>query len=110
MQAVEKYNGKSIIYSPGDLSYAATLDTTKASKETFIFRQSFTIENGNATPSAMNVFPVINTSSDSENDFLPTPVFDSRAETIINNLVTYSTASKYGIKKTDINYIVITKQ
>ncbi|MBE6552286.1 MAG: CapA family protein [Ruminococcaceae bacterium] len=109
MQALEKYKGKPIIYSNGDLSYAAQLDSTKASSDGYIFRQTFNIGSDGSVSmdGAMEVFPIL--SNTPENDYVPRLVLDETAKDIVDDLLQYSKSSANGAKASDISYITLKK-
>lgn len=105
-QGIESYNNKFIVYETGDLTYSGALDEEqKNTNYSFIFRQTF-VKDGSAVKSlSYRIIPIVNTSED--NLYLPTPVFDERAEEIIENLVYQSRYFSNAI--TDFNYIKIEK-
>jgi|GEM_PF-1343779 len=108
MQALEKYKGCAVIYSPGDLSCAAKIDTDKASNESFLIRLSYTVNETVTMKGGMEIFPLLNDSGKALS-YLPSPVFDGNADTVISNLIKYSNSSAYKITRNDISYIKITK-
>lgn len=109
MQALEKYKNKPIIYSNGDLSYAAQLDSSKASAEGYIFRQTFNVaSDGTVTmDGAMEIFPVLNNTP--ENDYVPRILFDETAKDVVDDLLQYSKSSAHAAKASDVSYITIKK-
>ena len=108
MQALEKYKGCFVVYSPGDLSYAAKLDTDKASSEGFVARLSYNVGATVAMKGNIELFPILNDSGKSLS-YVPSMVFDKTADTIVSNLLKYSTSSAYKVSKSDISYITISK-
>lgn len=105
-QGIEEYNGKYIVYETGDLSYSGTLDAEqKNTEKAFLFRQTFVKDGSKIKPQSFRIIPVINTSED--NKYLPTLVFDEKADEIIENLVYESRYFSNAI--TDFNYIRIEK-
>ena len=105
-QGIEEYNGKYIVYETGDLSYSGTLDTDqKNTEKAFMFRQTFKKTASGIKPLSYRIIPLINTSED--NLYLPTLVFDEKADEIIENLVYESRYFSNAI--TDFNYIKIEK-
>ncbi len=105
-QGIEEYNGKYIVYETGDLSYSGTLDSEqKNTEKAFLFRQTFKKTASGIKPLSYRIIPVINTSED--NLYLPTLVFDEKADEIIENLVYESRYFSNAI--TDFNYIRIEK-
>lgn len=105
-QGIESYNGKMIVYETGDLSYVGEEDESYPNSKTgFLFRQTFVKTAGGVKSQSYRIMPIINTSDDAL--YLPTLVFDERADAIIDNLVYQS--RYFGNAITDFNYIRIKK-
>ena len=92
MQGIEKYNGKTILYSLGNFTFGA--NKNPKDKDTFIFQQEFivnvegAIEYGNET-----IIPCSISSSKDKNTYQPTPLVEDDATRVMNRLIKYS--SKY---------------
>ncbi len=105
-QGIESYNNKFIVYETGDLTYSGTLDTEMKNTEyAFLFRQTFAKTENGVKSLSYRIIPLVNTSEDEL--YLPTPVFDERADTVIENLVYES--RYFGNAITNFNYIKIEK-
>lgn len=106
LQGVEQYQGKYIVYSPGNLTYSGTLDAEQPNTAyAYLFQVTFEKSDGENRVLSTRVIPVVNNSSDAQ--LLPTPVFDDRADTIIDMLVFQSGYFTDSIK--EFNYIKIEK-
>ena len=106
LQGIEEYQGKYIVYSPGNLSYSGNLDTEQPNTAyAYLFQVTFEKVNGQNQVLSTRVIPVVNNSS--ESPYLPTPVFDTRADTIIDMLVFQSSYFTNPIKAFD--YVKIEK-
>lgn len=105
-QGIESYNGKMIVYETGDLSFVGEEDESYPNSKTgFLFRQTFVKASHGVKSQSYRIMPIINTSEDAL--YLPTLVFDERADAIIDNLVYQS--RYFGNAITDFNYIRIKK-
>ncbi len=109
VEAIEKYNGTSIVYSPGNLSHR-----NGGGSSAFLFQQAFSIDDsGNAVKGAIQVLPLIGASDDKA---LPTFILDSAgsnsfAETIKNasSTVRYGVGRRASFSIEDLNLISIQK-
>lgn len=89
LQGVELYNGKVICYSLGNFSFGG--NRNPSDKNTMMFQQKFTYVNGILQPDInANIIPCTISSASGYNDFQPTIVTDSKKQTIIDNVNTYS--------------------
>ena len=109
VEAIERYNNVSIVYSPGNLS-----NRNGEGYASFIFQQAFTLDDsGKAVPGEIQVFPL---ASASEGTALPSLVLDANGvsgfSTIIKNA---SSTVRYGVGRnaqfaiSDLNLISIQK-
>ena len=105
-QGIESYNGKMIVYETGDLSYSGELDESYPNAKTgFLFRQTFIKTAQGVKSQSYRIMPIINTSEEAL--YLPTLVFDERADAIIDNLIYQS--RYFGNAITEFNHIRINK-
>ena len=79
---IEKYNGKYIVYSLGNFSFAGNNKPDDMS--TFIFQTRFRIKNGEIIANPFRIIPCRISSKTDYNDFAPTPY---TAELQINNVI-----------------------
>jgi poly-gamma-glutamate synthesis protein (capsule biosynthesis protein) len=104
IQGIEEYRGKYIVYSPGDITYSSAVDPEAANTAySFLFQQSFKKTDGKVESAGIRIVPFVNTSV--ATPFLPTPVFDERADTVIETLIYQSSYFSNAIK--EFNYISI---
>lgn len=106
IQGIENYKGRMIVYSPGDITCSTPLDSEKPNTAySFIFTQTFEKTESGIESKNFRVIPFVNTSV--TEPFTPTPVFDSRADSIVDILRYRS--SYFANPITDFNYIKIEK-
>ena len=79
---IEKYNGKYIVYSLGNFSFAGNNKPDDMS--TFIFQTRFRIKNGEIIANPFRIIPCRISSKTDYNDFAPTPY---TAELQISNVI-----------------------
>jgi len=100
LQGIEQYQGKYIVYSPGNLTYSGSLDTEQPNTAyAYLFQVTFEKVDGKNQVASTRVIPIVNNSS--ESPLLPTPVFDDRADTIVDMLVFQSSYFTDAIKEFD---------
>ncbi len=89
VQGIEVYQGKIICYSLGNFSFGA--NKNPSDKDTFIFQQTFFVENdGTVSYGESNVIPCKVSSTDTKNDYCPTPQTGEEYDRIIQKLARYS--------------------
>ncbi|MBQ9196035.1 MAG: CapA family protein [Clostridia bacterium] len=88
---IEQYNGKYIVYSVGNFSFAGNSKPDDMS--TFIFQTRFRFKDGELISNPFRIIPCRISSKSNENDFAPTP-YDNELQ--INNVV--NTMLKNGSK------------
>ncbi len=88
---IEQYNGKYIVYSVGNFSFAGNSKPDDMS--TFIFQTRFRIRDGEIIANPFRIIPCRISSKSNENDFAPTP-YDAQLQ--IDNVV--KTMLKNGAK------------
>ena len=72
LQGIEKYQGKYIVYSLGNFCFGG--NKNPSDKDTMIFQQTFTLENGEVVEDdAINIIPCRISSEDDYNNYQPTP-------------------------------------
>lgn len=108
IQAIDSYKDRYIVYSPAVL-YASCDKSSLDNSQSFIFQQSFTMENGKIIPSKLSITPINNGSADGS---VPKLLLDESAEQVIDSIAKYSSNTKYtrhGINRANIDYICIKK-
>ena len=79
---IERYNGKYIVYSVGNFSFAGNNKPDDMS--TFIFQTRFRIKDGEIIANPFRIIPCRISSKTDRNDFAPTPYTEER---LINNVI-----------------------
>ena len=93
LQGIEKYNGKYIVYSLGNFCFGG--NSTPSDMDTVIFRQTFTICDGEVQDDdQIEIVPCSISSTAGYNNYQPTPATGSEAERIIGRVNEYS--ASYG--------------
>lgn len=89
LQGVEKYQGKYIVYSLGNFCFGG--NKNPSDKDTMIFQQTFTLENGEVVEDdAINIIPCRISSEDDYNNYQPTPAEGEEAQRILGRIQEYS--------------------
>jgi len=89
MQGIEVYKGKNIVYSLGNFAYGG--HANPEDKDTFIFQQTFTFNNGALQDdNVTNIIPAYVSSLRHRNNYQPTPAEGAEAERILGRIERYS--------------------
>ena len=89
LQSLEIYKGKPIVYGLGNFCYGG--HSNPPDKDTMIFQQTFTFENGAKSEDLdAKVIPCSITSQADTNNFQPTPLVDTEKARVIDRLNTFS--------------------
>lgn len=89
LQGVEEYNGRLILYSLGNFCFGG--NKNPSDKDTMIFQQTFTLENGEVVEDdAINIIPCRISSEDDYNNYQPTPAEGEEAQRILGRIQEYS--------------------
>ncbi|MDE7478614.1 MAG: CapA family protein [Lachnospiraceae bacterium] len=85
VQGIEVYQGKIICYSLGNFSFGA--NKNPSDKDTFIFQQTFFMDNdGTVSYGPNEVIPCKISSTDAKNDYCPTPQVGEEYDRIMQKL------------------------
>lgn len=109
IMGMEKYTGQSrsgtIVYSPGDISYAGQKDAGLAGDRGFIFSQTFTLDGDSVTAATPEIYPI------KTSELAPSLVFDSSATAVRDEIVNNSKIinKKYRVTADDLSVISISK-
>ena len=79
---IEQYNGKYIVYSLGNFSFAG--NNKPSDMSTYIFQTRFRIKDGEIVANPFRIIPCRISSKTDYNDFAPTPYTEER---LINNVI-----------------------
>lgn len=89
LQGIEKYNGKYIAYSLGNFCFGG--NKNPQDKDSMIFRQTFTFENGAVVDDDnIEIIPCIISSEAGRNNYQPTPAEGEAKQQIIDKLNGYT--------------------
>jgi len=98
VQGIEVYQGKIICYSLGNFSFGA--NKNPSDKDTFIFQQTFYVDNAGTVSYGDNrVIPCKISSTDTKNDYCPTPQEGEEYDRIMQKLAKCS--GKYPVSYFD---------
>lgn len=89
LQGIEKYNGKNIVYSLGNFCFGG--NRNPSDKDTMIFQQTFTFENGTLVQDDVtNIIPCSLSSVPQYNDYQPTPLEGTEADRVMQKIQEFS--------------------
>lgn len=89
LQGIEKYKGKNIVYSLGNFCFGG--NSNPSDKDTMIFQQTFTIENGELVEDDVtNIIPCSVSSASGYNDYQPTPLEGSEKDRVMQKIEEFS--------------------
>lgn len=89
LEGIEVYNGKNIVYSLGNFCFGG--NSNPSDKDTMIFQQTFTVENGElAADNVTNIIPCSVSSESGYNNYQPTPLEGDEAERVLGRIEEYS--------------------
>ncbi|HIS25753.1 MAG TPA: CapA family protein [Candidatus Pullilachnospira intestinigallinarum] len=85
LQGIETYNGKNIVYSLGNFCFGG--NSNPSDKDTMIFQQTFSFENGELVQdNVTNIIPCSLSSVSGYNDYRPTPLEGSEKERVMQKI------------------------
>ncbi|MBS6194733.1 MAG: CapA family protein [Clostridiales bacterium] len=85
LQGIEKYKGKNIVYSLGNFCFGG--NRNPSDKDTMIFQQTFTFENGTLVQDDVtNIIPCSLSSVQQYNDYQPTPLEGAESERVLQKI------------------------
>ncbi|PRR83154.1 CapA family protein [Clostridium vincentii] len=84
MQTMENYKGKLIAYSFGNFCFGG--NSNPRDKRTFILQGKFNLEDGDIKKIEYKIIPILISSVESRNDYVPTPATGGTKEEIFNKL------------------------
>ncbi|RXI98698.1 CapA family protein [Anaerobacillus alkaliphilus] len=105
VQGIEMYKDKFIVYSLGNFMFGG--NRNPSDKDTFVFQQTFHVQGGSLTTKKdINVIPFSVSSVSDRNNFQPTPLTGTKAQTLkdkiirLSNQISNSDWTKYENKQT----------
>ena len=89
LEGIEVYNGKNIVYSLGNFCFGG--NSNPSDKDTMIFQQTFTIENGQLVEDDVtNIIPCSVSSVSGYNNYQPTPLEGSEKDRVMQKIEEFS--------------------
>ncbi|MEP7121095.1 MAG: CapA family protein [Byssovorax sp.] len=88
IQGIETYRGRRIVYSLGNFVFGGNVNP--ADKEAIVYRASFTLLDGQMTPSSEEIVPVRITTSRGRNDFRPVALAGEERASALSRVAFYS--------------------
>lgn len=89
LQGIEVYNGKNIVYSLGNFCFGG--NSNPSDKDTMIFQQTFTVQNGELVEdNVTNVIPCSLSSESGRNTYQPTPLEGEEKDRVIAKIEEFS--------------------
>ncbi len=93
---IELYNGKYIVYSLANFSFAG--NNKPSDMSSFIFQTRFAVKDGVPQPYGFRIIPMRISSKTDYNDFIPTPFTDQRRiDNVINVLLSNGKKLEYAV-------------
>ena len=100
---IERYNGKYIVYSVGNFSFAGNSKPDDMS--TFIFQTRFRFKNGELVANPFRIIPCRISSKSNENDFAPTPYdTDLQVNNVINTMLKNGKKLEYAVSNYPLDW------
>lgn len=91
LQGIEKYQGKNIVYSLGNFCFGG--NKNPSDKDTMIFQQTFTVENGELVEDDVtNIIPCSLSSESGYNNYQPMVLEGSEKERVLQKIEEFSAA------------------
>ena len=89
LEGIEVYKGKNIVYSLGNFCFGG--NSNPSDKDTMIFQQTFTVENGELKEdNVTNIIPCSISSESGYNNYQPTPLEGDEADRVRGRIEEYS--------------------
>ena len=89
LQGIEVYNGKNIVYSLGNFCFGG--NSNPSDKDTMIFQQTFTVQNGELVEdNVTNVIPCSLSSESGRNTYQPTPLEGEEKDRVMEKIEEFS--------------------
>lgn len=89
LEGIEVYNGKNIVYSLGNFCFGG--NSNPSDKDTMIFQQTFTVQNGELVEdNVTNIIPCSISSESGRNNYQPTPLEGDEADRVRGRIEEYS--------------------
>ena len=93
---IEKYQGRYIVYSLGNFSFAG--NNKPSDMSTFLFQVRFNVKEGSVETDSFRIIPSRISSRTDYNDFAPTPFTDQRLiDNVVNMLLSNSKGLEYAV-------------
>ncbi|MGI6725163.1 MAG: CapA family protein [Christensenellales bacterium] len=100
---IEFYNGRYIVYSLGNFSFAG--NNKPSDMSTFLFQIRFNVKQNSIEPDSFRIIPSRISSRTDYNDFAPTPFTDQRLiDNVVNMLLKNSKGLQYAVDRYPVDW------
>lgn len=100
---IEEYNGKYIVYSLANFSFAG--NSKPSDMSSFIFQTRFSLKDGEAKPMGFRIIPMRISSKTDYNDFIPTPYTDQlHIDNVVSTLLENSKKLTYAVSEYPLDW------
>jgi poly-gamma-glutamate capsule biosynthesis protein CapA/YwtB (metallophosphatase superfamily) len=100
---IEEYNGKYIVYSLANFSFAG--NNKPSDMSSFVFQMRFLVKDGLTTGQGFRIIPMRISSKSDYNDFIPTPFSDQRLiDNVINTMLSNGKRLEYAVTSYPVDW------
>ena len=100
---IEEYNGKYIVYSLANFSFAG--NNKPSDMSSFVFQIRFLVKDGVTTGQGFRIIPMRISSKSDYNDFMPTPFTDQRLiDNVINTMLSNGKRLEYAVTSYPVDW------
>lgn len=100
---IEEYNGKYIVYSLANFSFAG--NNKPSDMSSFVFQMRFLVKDGVTSGQGFRIIPMRISSKSDYNDFMPTPFTDQRLiDNVINTMLSNGKRLEYAVTSYPVDW------
>lgn len=100
---IENYNGKYIVYSLANFSFAG--NNKPSDMSSFVFQMRFLVKDGVTSGQGFRIIPMRISSKSDYNDFMPTPFTDQRLiDNVINTMLSNGKRLEYAVTSYPVDW------
>ena len=100
---IEEYNGKYIVYSLANFSFAG--NNKPSDMSSFVFQTRFQVKDGVVTGQGFRIIPMRISSKSDYNDFMPTPFTDQRLiDNVINTMLSNGKKLEFAVNSYPVDW------